>query len=256
MARMRRPRAVVLLLAAAGVALGAATVDAARGQTYESFTVPRPLPEGDVLILAIQGGREKWNDERPAVGRLARRLRDRGLPGVHVETLENRKRHLAVRLVREAFDRDRDGRLDERERASARLIVYGHSFGGAAVVKLARELDELGVPILLTVQVDSVGLGDRLIPPNVARAVNLHQQNGLVIRGESEIAAADPSRTEIAGNFEYDYGSRAIDVSKVPWTKKIFRVAHAKMEHDPDVWARVEELVLSGVPQDIGESRE
>ena len=66
----------------------------------------------------------------------------------------------------------------------------------------------------------------------------------------------DPSRTEIAGNFEYDYGSRAIDVSKVPWTKKIFRVAHAKMEHDPDVWARVEELVLSGVPQDIGESRE
>ena len=54
---MRRPRAVVLLLAAAGVALGAATVDAARGQTYESFTAPRPLPEGDVLILAIQGGR-------------------------------------------------------------------------------------------------------------------------------------------------------------------------------------------------------
>jgi hypothetical protein len=233
---------VALLLAAA---LLATSPYAVGRQRYEHFATRTPLVEGDVLILAFQGGREKWNDERPAVGRLARRLREMRLPGAHVETVENRQRHLAVRLVREAFDLDQDGRLDERERASVRLIIYGHSFGGAAVVKLARELDAVGVPILLTVQVDSVGLGDRLIPPNVARAANLFQRNGLVIRGEPRIEAADPARTDIVGNFEYDYGTRRIDVSHVSWFKKVFRVAHAKMEHDPEVWARVEELVVS-----------
>jgi hypothetical protein len=172
-----------------------------------------------------------------------------GLPGVHVETVENMKRDLALRLVRAAFDRDRDGALGEAERRSARLVVYGQSFGGAAVVKFARQLDAIGVPVLLTVQVDSVGRDDAVIPPNVARAANLFQRNGWVIRGEPEIRAADPARTEVVGNFEYDYRGKRIDISKVSWFKKIFRVAHTKMEYDPDVWARVEELLLGALPR-------
>ena len=38
------------------------------------------------------------------------------------------------------FDRDQDGSLDPAERASARIVIYGLSFGGAATVKLARDL--------------------------------------------------------------------------------------------------------------------
>jgi hypothetical protein len=220
----------------------------AGGQRYEDFTTRTPLAEGDVLVLGFQGGREPWDNAKTAVRRLALGLRARNLPGVHVETVENRKRRLAVRLVREAFDRDRDGRLDERERASARVVVYGHSFGGAAVLKFARELDGLGVPILLTVQIDSVGREDRVVPTNVERAANFFQRNGVVIRGEPEIVAEDPRETTIVGNFEFDYKDKRIDISKVSWIKKIFRVAHAKMEHDPEVWARVEEVLLSALP--------
>lgn len=240
--------AVALALVAALVAQPASHAGAARGQKYESFRTRTPLAEGELLVLGFMGGRDSWDDPRPAVRRLALRLREMGLPGVHVETVENRKRALAVRLVERAFDRDRDGRLDDAERRSARVVVYGHSFGGAAVVKFARELGARGVPILMTVQIDSVGRDDRRIPPNVARAANLFQRNGLVIRGEPRIDAEDPERTEIVGNFEYDYRRREIDVSRVPWHKKIFRVAHSKMEHDPEVWRRVEELVLSALP--------
>jgi hypothetical protein len=111
------------------------------------------------------------------------------LSGVHVETVENKKRRLALKLVRNAFDRDRDGRLDERERASARLVVYGRSSGGAAVVKFARQLEGLGVPVLLTVQVDSLGRDDKVIPSNVGRAANLFRRDGLIIKGEREIRA-------------------------------------------------------------------
>src|SRR6266542_2492001 len=146
-------------------------------------------------------------------------------------------------LIRRAFDRNRDGQLDAQERAGVRLILYGQSFGGAAVVKLARELERTGVPVLLTVQVDSVGRGDGIIPANVARAANLFQRNGLFIRGEPKIRAQDPSSTTIIGNFDFDYRNKKIDISEVSWMKKLIRVAHVKMEFDPAVWALVEELI-------------
>ena len=234
-------RACVLLLAltAGGVA--------ARAQRYQDFTTPTPLKEGDTLIIGFMGGRESWDNGKRGVRKLALKLRAMNLPGVHVETVENKRRRLAIELIRNAFDRDRDGRLDERERASARLIVYGQSFGGAAVVKLARQLESLGVPVLLTVQVDSVGRGDKVIPPNVRRAANLFQRDGLIIKGEREIRAEDPARTAIVGNFKFDYDGKKVDLSEVSWLKRLFQAAHTKMDHDPEVWALVERLILDAV---------
>jgi hypothetical protein len=214
-----------------------------QGQRYQDFATQTPIGKGDLLILGFMGGRDSW-DTNNALRRLALKLRSRAAAGFRVETVENRKRALAIELVRKAFDRDRNGHLDEQERASARLILYGQSFGGAAVVKLARQLKSMAVPILLTVQIDSVGRGDRVIPSNVAQAANLFQRNGLLIRGEPEIVPEDRDRTTIIGNFEFDYSQKEVDVSQVRWHKKIFRVAHSKMEHDPDVWAKVEELIL------------
>jgi hypothetical protein len=234
-------RAAVLCLA---LAAGASS---ARAQRYQDFATLTPLKEGDTLVLGFMGGRESWDNEKRGVRKLALRLRAKGLTGVHVETVENKRRRVALELIRNAFDRDRDGRLDERERASARLIVYGQSFGGAAVVKLARQLNEMGVPVLLTVQVDSVGRGDKVIPSNVRRAANLFQRDGLIIKGEREIRAEDPTKTTIVGNFKFDYEGKEVDLSEVSWLKRLFQAAHTKMDHDPEVWALVERLVLEAV---------
>jgi hypothetical protein len=215
-----------------------------RAQNYEDFTTRTPLKGGDVLVVGFMGGRESWDNHQRGVRKLALRLRSMNLPGVHVETVENKKRRMAVKLIRNAFDHDRDGRLDERERASARVIVYGQSFGGAAVVKLARQLKKMGVPVLLTLQVDSVGRGDKVIPSNVARAANLFQRDGLIIKGEREIRPEDPSRTTIIGNFKFDYSRKKIDLAEVSWLKRLFRTAHTKMDHDLEVWALVERTLL------------
>lgn len=231
-------RASLLCLA---LAAGGAS---ARGQRHQDFTTPTPLKEGEVLIVGFMGGRESWDNDKRGVRKLALKLRAKNLPGVHIETIENRKRKLAVELIRNALDRDRDGRLDGRERASARLVIYGQSFGGAAVVKLARQLKGMGVPVLLTVQVDSVGRGDKVIPSNVRRAANLFQRDGLIIKGEREIRAEDSARTTVVGNFKFDYDGKEVDLSEVSWLKRLFQAAHTKMDHDPEVWALVERLVL------------
>lgn len=247
MSRGIEPAPGLLLLKASALCLVLASCGVAHGQRYQDFTTPTPLKEGDFLIVGFMGGRESWDNHKRGVRKLALKLRAMRLPGVHVETVENKKRRLALALIRNAFDRDRDGRLDERERASARLIVYGQSFGGAAVVKLARHLKEMEVPVLLTVQIDSVGRGDKAIPPNVRRAANLFQRDGLVIKGEREIRAEVPGRTEIVGNFKFDYDGKKIDLSEVSWLKRLFQAAHTKMDHDPEVWALVEKIVLDAI---------
>jgi hypothetical protein len=217
-------------------------------QRYEDFITRTPLKEGDVLIIGFMGGRESWDNHQRGVRKLALRLRSINLPGVHVETVENKKRWLAVELVRNSFDRDWDGRLDQRERACARVIVYGQSFGGAAVVKFARQLKKMDVPVMLTLQVDSVGRGDKVIPSNVARAANLFQRDGLIIKGEREIRPEDPSRTTIIGNFKFNYGGKKIDLSEVSWLKRFLQTAHTKMDHDPQVWALAERIILDVIP--------
>ena len=216
-----------------------------RAQRYEDFTTRTPLEAGDVLVVGFMGGRESWDNHQRGVRKLALKLRAMNLPGVHIETVENKNRRRAMQLIQNAFDRDKDGWLDDQERASTRVIVYGQSFGGAAVVKLARQLNKMGVPVLLTVQVDSIGRGDKVIPPNVSLSANLFQRDGLIIKGEREIRPKDPNRTTIIGNFKFDYSGKKIDLSKVSWLKRVFQTAHTKMDHDPEVWAVVENCILN-----------
>ncbi len=166
------------------------------------------------------------------------------LPNVYVETVENRHRKVALKLIRNAMNLDSQRKKSAREPASVALILYGHSLGGDAVVKLARELKKMDVPVRLTIQIDSVGMDDDTIPSNVARAVNFYQRNGPWIRGQSVIRAEDTRKTAILGNFKYDYKDKEIDDSALPWPARAVGGAHAKMECDPEVWARVKELIL------------
>lgn len=219
-------------------------------QRYHDFTIRTPMPENHFLILGFQGGRESWDDKRPGVARLAEKLRSLGRSDLYVEVVENQRRDIALQLVKSALDSDQNGQLSEGERRTPRVVLYGMSFGGAAVIKMARQLQQIGIPVLLTVQVDSVGRNDAVVPANVRCAANLYQRNGKIIRGEPMIVAESPHQTVILGNFQYDYREKQIDTSAVPWHKKIFREDHARMDRDPDVWQRVEELILDAVSKE------
>ena len=111
---------------------------------------------------------------------------------------------------------------------------------------LARELKKWKVPVLLTVQVDSIGRDDKEIPSNVKRAMNLYQRDPGSIWGENAIEAEDPSITQILGNQRFTYLFRDdIDMSDYPKAAQKAPIAHWKMDNDPVVWGIVEGLILA-----------
>jgi len=208
---------------------------------------PAPLPPDSLLIVGFLGGWEDWDHPQRSVRQLALRLRESLPANVYIETADNHSRTTVRKFIREALDTNGDGRLGREEAGRAQIICYGQSFGGAACVYLARELERWGVPMRMTVQVDSVGRRDERIPANVRRAVNLYQRDPGPIRGQAEIRAADPKRTSILGNFRHTYLFRNIDLSNYPRAARRFGISHWKMDNDPLVWAEVEGFLRAEV---------
>ena len=219
---------------------------ASNAQRASQIITPTPLPPGSTLVVGFLGGYDRWNDHHRSVRQLILKLRER--PGVYAESISNHRRSLALRLICEALDTDQNGKLDAQEKASARVILFGQSWGGAAAIATARDLQGLGIPVLLTVQIDSVGVHDSLIPANVNAAANFYQHDPLTtIHGRKQIRAAEPSRTEILGNFEYSYAARSIDESNASRARQAFGGSHTKMELDPLVWNRVQQYIVDAI---------
>ncbi|HEU4464776.1 MAG TPA: hypothetical protein VFS53_07010 [Gemmatimonadota bacterium] len=231
---MRFPSAVSV---AALLAVGCATVE------IDDLSTPTPVPVGSCVTIGFLGGLDRWNDGSKAARRLALELHEPA-GRRYAETFENRRLDVARAFVLLALDADRDGALSSAERRRARWVIYGQSLGGGAAVGLAWRLESLGVPVELLILLDSVSWYDEPIPGNVRLAAALYQDEGWIIRGESEPHLADPDRTRrIAEEFDYDRppGS-TISLEGLPWTKLVFRVAHSRMDRDPRVWGRARQL--------------
>lgn len=203
----------------------------------------RPIPAGCVVV-GFLGGNDRRDDASKGVRRLALELRRE--PGLHAETFENRGLRRALAFVETALDADRSGGVDLEEASRASVVVYGQSLGGWATLVFARLLGTRGVPVRLTLQIDSVGWGDAVVPSNVQWAANLYQDEGAVIAGQHPIRPADPAQTTIVGEWEFDYdrppGSE-IRIDGLPWHKTLLRADHARMDRDPRVWSTAARLV-------------
>jgi hypothetical protein len=202
------------------------------------------------IVIGFVGGRVGHTNAIHAEVQLAKHL-ERDYPsGVQVRVFENRHGRQAHREILQMLDVNGDGQLSANEKTAARIAIYGHSWGGSETVTLARALGKEGIPVLLTVQVDSVaksGEDDGLIPANVAQAINFYQSDGL-LHGRPLIRANDPSRTRILGNFQLDYKTHPVDCSAYPWYARVFMKPHIEIESDPRVWSRVESLIRSKLP--------
>jgi hypothetical protein len=203
-----------------------------------------------VIVIGFVGGFIKHDNLVHSEVQLAARLRKAYPTGVDVETFESYRGKAAAQKVLSLLDANHDGTLTSEEKQNGRIIIYGHSWGGSQAIALARKLARDGIPVLLTIQVDSISKvhrNDSVIPANVAQAANFYQPNGL-LHGQSKIRAADPARTKIIGNFRLDYKGRPYNCDQYPWYDRVLVKAHTQIECDPDVWKQAESLILANLP--------
>ena len=215
--------------------------------------IGHPAPQNpSFIVVGFTGGFVRHDDPHQGPVQLAARLRQAFANDAYVQVFENRHRKAALHTIVHLLDTDHDGSLSRAERARARVVLYGHSWGAAAVVLLARELDRAGIPVLLTIQVDSVAKfwqQDAVIPDNVAAAANFYQPLGLV-HGRSLIWAANGSKTQILGNHRFDYHQTPVECHDISWFDRTFMSNHMKSECDPNLWSQVEALVRQRLETD------
>ncbi len=229
------------------------TILAATMPTLSRAIDPAPLrPEPTAataapsnIVIGFVGGFVRHDNPHHGPVEFANQIQRTIPKDTYVRIFENRRRKQAYDAVLRLLDTNRDGVLSAEEKARARIILFGHSWGASAAVSLARDLRREGVPVLLTVQIDSVAKvwqNDSVIPDNVAEAVNFYQPHG-IIHGRRQITAADPARTEILGNYLVDYRKTPIQCPKASWPDRFFTPGHMQSECDPHVWSQIETMV-------------
>jgi pimeloyl-ACP methyl ester carboxylesterase len=197
------------------------------------------------IVIGFVGGFVAHDNLHHGPVQLAQQILNSVSKDTFVQVFENRRRKRAYDTVVRLLDANHDGVLSAEEKARARIILFGHSWGAAAAVLLARDLRRAGIPVLLTVQVDSVAKvwqNDSVIPDNVATAVNFYQPHG-IIHGRRQITAADPEKTEILGNYRTDYKKAPVQCPQASWFDHAFTPGHMQSECDPHVWSQIETMV-------------
>ena len=167
-------------------------------------------------MVGYTGGTETPNYSMSGIVQIRNRLQAMNLPGVCAATFSAYDWWHAYGWVRARFGATGRERLTpEQVAAGPKVILYGHSLGGWATDWLARRLAGQGVPVELTVQMDSVGFTDKTVPPNVKEAANYFEKDTFLLRGRDTICVGDQTKTKLLGNFQVP-GVVHYNISRAP----------------------------------------
>jgi hypothetical protein len=203
----------------------------------------------NVIVIGFVGGFVSRDDAKHPEVQFAAYLRDR-YPTIHAEVFGNHHERKALHQVVRLLDTDHDGVLSSVEKERATVILYGHSWGATETVEFARKLEELGIPVALSIQIDTIskpGHKVSAVPANVASAINFYQSEG-PLHGAPEIVAVDPARTKIMGNIHMTYEERPINCDNYSWYSRTLNKPHHKIENDFRVWDKLSLLINSELP--------
>ena len=245
MSRLARFRSLAAALLACATAIPSAAAEG--GGSVESSK-----STSSYILVGFVGGFVSHNNSHYGPVIVAEHLKQKSPEGTHIQVFENRHRRKAYKTIVRLLDRNKDGSLSSAEKEQAQIILFGQSWGASAAVNLANDLNRVGVPVLLTVQVDSVAKPwqhDDVIPENVAAAVNFYQPHGIV-HGRPSIRAADDAKTQILGNYRFDYQQAPVKCEGMAWFDRTLMHDHMQSECDPNLWRQVETLVQEHMQSD------
>jgi pimeloyl-ACP methyl ester carboxylesterase len=214
--------------------------------------VSPPTTDRNVIIIGFVGGFVSRNDTRHPEVQFAAYLRDR-YPLIHAEVFGNHHGQKALDRVMRLLDTDHDGIISPIEKERSTVILYGHSWGATETVAFARELGQMGIPVALTIQIDTIakpGHKASAISQNVASAINFYQTEG-PLHGAPVIVAVDPARTAVLGNIHMTYEDRPINCDNYSWYSRTLNKPHHEIENDFRVWDQVASLINSKINSDL-----
>jgi hypothetical protein len=206
-----------------------------------------------VIVVGFLGGFVPHDEPHHPEVQLIHDLRYEYPKEVYFDLFENRKVGVAYSTILKLLDAKEGHALSDEQKGRARIVLFGHSWGASAVVSLSRKLERAGIPVTLTIQIDSVAKpfqNDWLIPANVLEAVNFYQTHGL-IHGRRKIVPADPAHTTILGNFRWDYKGEPAECHGFSWRGRLLSKGHTQIECDHKVWLQVKALMARHLPNPV-----
>lgn len=221
MRRLWHPRIVHRILIVAALSLGPSVAGAANDPPWSSLHAQSRAALADLVrpeagiasgaelsadqapprtvVVGFAGGLERRDSRSSGVVRLRRAIAEQfpDAPGLVARSYSNFAWRRAARDVRALAEAPGE--------APPLVVVYGHSLGGGAITKFARELARHDIDVALAVYVDAFTLRRARVPGNVRYAVNVYQRTGLLrgfpLRGRSRLTVDDPDRTQVLANL-------------------------------------------------------
>lgn len=133
--------------------------------------------------------------------------------------------------------------VTEVYRPGDKVYLVGHSSGAAIIQEAAERLHRRDVPVDMTAQIDSVGLFDARVAPNVRVAFNFFYPRlsavECTVSGESELRRANRRVQTTIINLPIPNPSG-------PAPADGFCASHKNLDNDPRVWRRVLEFISTG----------
>lgn len=109
-----------------------------------------------------------------------------------------------------------------------KVVLYGYSLGAPSALHLARQLEKDGIPIELTITVDSKGFTQGIIPRNVKVAANFYERGFLVpFTGKRNMRPEDPLATDFLGNIRVEHVGHLRIAGSTPVQELLIATARA-----------------------------
>jgi hypothetical protein len=153
-----------------------------------------------VVYLGIVGGTEPSNNRHSGVVQIRDVLRGPNYPEVCAKTFTPYFWTSGFHWILTHFPSHSGQLTSEESEAAPKVILVGHSLGGWGVLSVARNLSSKGIPVELSVQIDSVGITDRTVPRNVKAAAIFHANDAMFLLTTKTIKLEDPSQTKLVEN--------------------------------------------------------
>jgi len=227
--------------------------DSSRASSTSTAGLPSSQTEPQVIVVGFLGGFVRHDEPHHPEVKLIQELRQEYPKEAYFGLFENRKVDVAYNTILKLLGTKDGDALSDDKRRRVPIVLFGHSWGASAVVSLSRKLERAGIPVALTIQIDSVAKpfqNDWLIPANVLEGVNFYQTHGLV-HGRRKIAAADPTHTTILGNFLWEYKGEPAECYGFSWRGRLLSKGHTQIECDHKVWLQVKALMGRHLPNPV-----